>query len=464
MTVMDVPLIELAKQLRSGAVKARTLMEQCAENYHRTEHQLNAYKTWGGEQALHVADCVDQLINQGYDLGPLMGLPISIKDMFGVNGMPTYAGTSSEIGGNWAKSGTLIQAITQQLAPITGKSHTVELAFGGVGINEHWGTPWNPWDTQTHRVPGGSSSGAGVSLCQGSALLALGTDTAGSVRIPASVTGKVALKTTISRWPTNHTVPLSSTLDTPGLLANSIADLTYGYCAVESRLRCRTFSMPQPRSINGLRIGIPEHFFWDDISPSIAQVVDQAGKQLEEAGAVLVPVTIPNCAEVYEVFQAGGVAAAELAQFIQHFIPEKQSSLGELVALRIDGAAQLSAIEYLKRLTLLKHAAVEVQTLFMDVDVCVTPTVAITPPKVQELTDLEQYRRANMLMLRNTSIANLMNLTAITLPIGLDNMRMPVGLQWMGPPNQELELLAIALGAEQLFGTPRQALGQMPAW
>lgn len=464
MSFENTDLATLAVQLRSGDITARSIMESCAENYQRTESELNVYKTWAGDGAKDVANSVDNLLKLGYDLGPLMGLPVSVKDLFAVPGLPTFAGTVRDLGANWQQPGRLIQTFMQQLSPITGKSHTVEFAFGGIGMNAHWGTPRNPWDKQDHRIPGGSSSGAGVSLCQGSALLALGTDTAGSVRIPASFTGTVALKTSSGLWPKDNVVPLSTTLDTPGLLARSIKDLAYGYCAIESQLRKTKVELPTIFGLQGLRIGVPEHFFWNEVDESVATAVQHAMRLLEQAGAILVPITIPNCDEVYQVFQAGGLGAPELSEFLQRNMPQKIQELDPVVKMRIEGADTLSSVEYLQRVAIINQSAQEINSVFQQVDIWLNPTVAITPPKLTDIADVESYRQANMLVLRNTSIANLMNLCAVSLPVGKDTAGMPVGLQLTGPANQEARLLAMALQTEKIIGSPRDVLGQMPVW
>src|SRR5690625_388392 len=307
---LDLPTI--AQQLRTGDLSAQQLMEACNANYERSEAALNAYKTWDGARATEVAKTVDTLLKNKFDLGPLMGIPTSVKDLFGVPGLPTFAGSSAALPEEWSQAGRLVQAFIKQLSPITGKSHTVEFAFGGIGMNGHWGTPRNPWDREVHRIPGGSSSGAGVSLCQGTAWLALGTDTAGSVRIPASFTGTTALKTTEGRWPKDHTVPLSSTLDTPGLLARTIEDLIFAFEAIESNLQNRPVRVPVVHGLTGVRIGVPENFFWEGVEDSIAAAIEQAIKKLEKAGAIMVPITIPNCDEAYAAFQAGGLGAPEI--------------------------------------------------------------------------------------------------------------------------------------------------------
>lgn len=462
MSLQELSLRQIAQNFRTGDLTAVSVMALCQQFYEETEQNLNAYKTWSGESAMRVAESVDAMLAAGCDLGPLMGVPVSVKDLFAVPNMPTYAGSSRELGKEWQVPGLLIQSLLRQLAPITGKTHTVEFAFGGIGMNEHWGTPRNPWDVKEHRIPGGSSSGAGVSLCQGSALLALGTDTAGSVRIPASLTGTVGLKTTIGLWPRDHIVPLSKTLDTPGLLARSVEDVAFGFVAIEKMLRNQPVELSKIYSLKGLRVGIPEHFFWNDIQPDIADVVDRAMRQLEKDGAVLIPITIPNCDEVYKVFQAGGLGAPELSSFLQQELPESLESLGALVKVRVEGAESLSALEYLERKALIEHAAVGVQTLFEEVDVWFNPTLVSTAPCVGDLKSIDAYKQANMLALRNTSIANLMNLSAITLPVGLDNNGIPVGIQLTSAAMQERRLLSIALRVEELFGKPIEVLGSLP--
>ncbi|MDO5667070.1 MAG: amidase [Alcaligenaceae bacterium] len=462
MLLEELTLKELALQLRSGNITASSLMGSCQDAYQQTEAKLNAYKTWSGESAKRVATSVDSLLAAGYDLGPLMGIPISVKDLFAVPNTPTFAGSVRDLGDKWQIPGTLIKSLIKQSAPITGKTHTVEFAFGGVGMNEHWGTPHNPWDKNVHRIPGGSSSGAGVSLCQGSALLALGTDTAGSVRIPASFTGTVGLKTTIGLWPRDQIVPLSKTLDTPGLLARSVEDVAFAFNAIDNVLRGHSNQLPKVHSLNGIRIGIPEYFFWDDIDADIDDCIQRAMRKLEADGAVLVPIKVPNCTEVYKVFQAGGLGAPELSSFLQQELPEALDSLGSLVKVRIEGAEDLSAVEYLRRKSLIEHSAINVESVFQLVDVWLNPTLVKTAPTVDELKDIEAYRKANMLVLRNTSIANLMDLCALSLPVGLDAQGIPIGLQLTAGARQEKKLLAITIRIEEILGKAKYTLGNLP--
>lgn len=437
-------------------------MQRCAENYSRHEPATQAYKTWNGEGALNNALATDTLMQSGIDLGPLMGIPVSVKDLYAVPGLPTYAGSSDKLPDVWEQPGDIIQALLRQAALITGKTHTVEFAFGGIGINAHWGTPRNPWDEQDHRIPGGSSSGAGVSLSQGSALLALGTDTAGSVRIPASMTGNVGLKTTQGRWSNAGIVPLSSTLDTAGVLARSVDDTAFGYSAIESMLTGEAIQIRTLDSLHGMTFGVPDHFFWDDADASIVSEVESAIKMIESLGGRIRTVQLPNCDLVYEIFQAGGLGASELSAFLLMNMPDKVAHLDPVVKMRVEGAESISSVEYLRRCAVLAQASLEAARFFLDIDAVLTPTIAISPPTVGALREPAAYRQANMAVLRNPSIANLMGLCALSMPIGKDSQNMPVGLQLMCGPRQEKTLLQIGTLLEKKLGKPLDILGMPP--
>src|SRR6516162_4091908 len=282
-------LIEVARDLREKRVTARELIEAVIARHERFGERLHAYSLWAPEQARAVAAAADAAFSAGVTVGPLQGLPVSIKDLFAASGYPCFAGSSRRLRSDpWEQDGPLVAALRRQLGVITGKTHMVEFAFGGTGHNSHWGAPYNPWDPAAHRAPGGSSSGAGVSLLEGSALLAFGSDTAGSVRIPASMTGTVGLKVTLGRWSTAGVVPLSTTFDTPGLLARSVSDAAWGFAALDpAGIDAADFiAAAAARDLAGVRIGIGDPFLWRDCDPGIAETVEQAVNALARAGAV----------------------------------------------------------------------------------------------------------------------------------------------------------------------------------
>src|SRR5579885_1035112 len=231
------PLAEIADALRERRLRAEELFEEAAARHERFGDWLHAYSLWLPERAGETARAADAAFAVGAVSGPLQGLPVSIKDLFAAEGLPCFAGSSRRLPAEpWERDGPLVAALRRQLGVIVGKTHMVEFAFGGTGLNSHWRAPYNPWDMAAHRAPGGSSSGAGISLLEGSACLALGSDTAGSVRIPASMTGTAGLKVTLGRWSTEGVVPLSQSFDTPGLLARSVADAAYGFAALDPAL------------------------------------------------------------------------------------------------------------------------------------------------------------------------------------------------------------------------------------
>ncbi|WP_299233027.1 amidase family protein [uncultured Halomonas sp.] len=460
---LKLPLREQYAALRSGKLTATTLAETSLEAHRIRGQHDHAYMTWNGEAALAHARATDQVIRQGGDTGALMGIPVSLKDLFAVPGLPTYAGSSRRLPPQWEQAGPLVRALLAQLPSVMGKTHTVEFAFGGLGTNAHWGAPRNPWDLENHRIPGGSSSGAGVSLVGGTASLAFGTDTAGSVRIPASMTGVAGLKTTAGRWPGKQIVPLSPTLDTPGLLAQRVDDLAFAFDALDGALTGRDDRVPAPPTLADLTLGVPSAFFWDDCSPGIAESVERAIRQLEAAGARLVTLDLPNTDEAYRLFLEGGVAAAELSAFLKTDLPEAITALDPNVAARVEAVDDMPAWEYVRRRALIDKLYGMAEREIAGVDAMLTPTVAITPPTVESLLSVEAYARANMQALRNTMIANFMGLCGLTLPVGNDSAGMPVGLQVMAGPRQEARLLAIGQSIEQRLGTGISILGEPPA-
>ncbi|MXV95521.1 MAG: amidase, partial [Gemmatimonadetes bacterium] len=225
------PIARVAAEVRSGATTARSLAEDAIRSYEASD--LGAYIAFDAEGARRRADAVDAAVARGEDPGPLAGVTVSVKDLYGVEGLPIRAGTRRELPDRWQREGFLVRSLRRLGAVVVGKTHTVELAFGGIGLNPNTGTPINPWDPAEHRAPGGSSSGAGVSLWEGSAMLALGSDTGGSVRIPASATGVVGMRHTTGRWPTDGVVPLSTTFDTVGFLTHTVEDTRHVFQAID---------------------------------------------------------------------------------------------------------------------------------------------------------------------------------------------------------------------------------------
>jgi aspartyl-tRNA(Asn)/glutamyl-tRNA(Gln) amidotransferase subunit A len=459
--LLDQPLRALAAGLRERRFCALELQRESRAAIEATESTLHAYKLRTDEAAERVARQADEAFVAGRDHGLLQGIPVSVKDIYGIPGLPTFAGSARELPERWQEAGPLVKLLLDQGATIPGKTHTVEFAFGGVGMNSHWGTPRNPWDRVHHRVPGGSSSGAGVSLGQGSAVVALGTDTAGSVRIPASLTGNVGYKPTIERWSTRGITPLSRHLDTPGVLARSVDDAFLAAGEFDRRMfGDRPGAIDRARPAQRLRIGLPREHFWDACEPGIAQVARAALKEAEGAGHRLVEVELPEALAINELFTSGGTTGVELLAFLGRELPEWLPILDPNVGGRMRAVSQVSAVDYVTRMNLWQELAGRVLLRFDGIDVLAAPTIPIPPPRVDEIPDVDRYRHYNMLLLRNTHAANYLRLCALTMPVGLDPLGLPVGLQLMAAPLRDDLLFAAGLAIEEALGTLRQRLGR----
>ncbi len=452
--ISSASIAELGKALRAGRVTARDLLDQALANRNEA---LGAYKLWMPDHAARAADLADAAFAHGLDSGPLQGLPVSVKDLFGVAGTPTHAGAPKPLPSAWEAEGPVVAAIRSGLAVITGKTHTVEFAFGGVGSNPHWGTPRNPWGGTSHRVPGGSSAGAGVSLLEGTAVAALGSDTAGSVRVPASFTGTVGLKTSFGRWSLQGIVPLSPSLDTAGLLTRSVTDTALAFATIDPV--CQTPPMSADRS--SLRLGVIESFF-EGCGPGVAEVVRAALAELEQRGVTVRTFDLPEVAVAKEIFGEGGLAVPEFIAFIENELPEFRATLDPNVRSRFEAFGTLTATAYLGRKMRIARAAAAANARLADIDAVVGPTTPITAPLLQHAAEGEGYRTHNMAALRNTMPGNLLEFCGLTIPAGLDGSGMPVGLQLLAPRGMDERLISIGLAVEAVIGPASRRLGAPP--
>lgn len=457
---LDRPLAALVEDLRCGRLRVADLAADGAERLQRSGAALGAYVSRDDALREAAVRAADAAFAAGIDTGALQGLPVSVKDLYGVPGYPTYAGTARRLPPQWERAGPVAAALLGQLAVVTGKTHTVELAFGGLGTNPHWPVPRNPWDAARHRVPGGSSAGAGVSLYI-DAVLALGTDTAGSIRIPASMTGTVGVKTTAGRWPLAGIVPLSPSFDSPGLLARSAADAELALRTLDHALRVETGTI-RAVDVAGCRLAICDAVFWDGCEPGVAEAVDEAVAALAAAGARVAAIEWPELDETLEIFRTGHLAAAELYEFLASELPEWRAGLDPNVAARMGDAERLPAYEYLRRRRRLAALAAASSERLAGCDAIVTPTVPIAPPPLETLADPPAYRRANLMALRNTSVVNLLGLCAVSMPAGRDALGLPVGLQLIARGGDDARVVGLAAACERILGTPRERLGRPP--
>ena len=435
-----------AKRLRAGQTTAEDVAGAYLERIEALDSRLGAYEHVAGEGALAQAKSLDGLLAAGTDLGPLMGVPVAVKDLFAVEGMPTTAGSNLDVTGLVGGEGRFVGMLKRAGCVILGKTKTVEFAMGGTGINLVRGTPWNPWDAHTHRVPGGSSSGSSVAAAAGLCAFAIGSDTGGSVRIPA-FSGIFGLKTTKGRWPTDGVAPLCRTLDTIGPITSSASDAAVVFSALTG---IPTPVAAQPR---GVRLGKPTTHFFDNLDQDVERCVDAALTALGAAGVEIVDCELPETAEHNK-----SVLALIAADFIGAFGRERfEASRADMDADvwdRLRRGLDMKADAYIRLMW--RHQEHHQQALqrMEGLDGWVTPTNTTVAMPVADLEEPPGSRRYRDRMGRNTNPANFMGLCATTTPVQKFASTLPVGLQVMCRGNEEARALAIALLFEDLFGPP----------
>jgi aspartyl-tRNA(Asn)/glutamyl-tRNA(Gln) amidotransferase subunit A len=425
----------------------------------------NAYRRVDPDRVRAEAAAADARRKVDSSASPLLGLPVSVKDLFVVEGYDTMAGTPKPLDKHLGGEGPVVRSLRNVNVVVTGKTHTVEFAFGGIGTNPHYPTPINPWDLAQARVPGGSSSGAGVSLWSGTAALALGSDTAGSVRVPASLNGCIGLKTTHGRWALDGIAPLSPSLDTAGILALDAEIIAEAFKVIDPEVNSDTAISHRawPGVIDGVRIGVLRSGF-DDTEAGIAEATERALKELEAAGAVLQDIELPEAADALELFKVGGVAGIEFAGLIANQFPDWRETLDPNVQQRFKSIEQATAIEYLRRLNALtamqQGAARRMDAA--EIDVIESPAVPISPPTQQEVAEGDRYVNRNMLALRNTVVGNFLKLSGFTIPCGKDALNLPVGLMLMARGGADVFAVGLLLAVQRVLGKPYDRLGVPP--
>jgi aspartyl-tRNA(Asn)/glutamyl-tRNA(Gln) amidotransferase subunit A len=439
--------------LTAGEFSSVELVSE-AISRHRAEN--NAYKHWDPGQALAAAARADARFADGTD-GPLCGIPVSVKDLYGVRGMPTFAGTARRLPVVWETDAWLVAQMRAQGAVFMGKTHTVELAYGAVGTNPHWGTPLNPWDADTPRIPGGSSCGAGVSLWEGSALVALGSDTGGSIRIPASMTGTVGHKLTYGRWSAEGVVPLSSSLDSVGGLTRSVEDAAYFFDAIDPERNGGV-----SRDWGATRVAMPRCAIWKDCQPDIADVLEWTMEELDGMGWRRVGIDGALLDQAGELYLRGGMAGAECRDFLDRELPDRFEILHPTVGARLERTPRVDSEKYADSVARRARLVARSEELFADAEFLVLPTAIVTPPPVSSVYDLDRYVEINVAALRPTCPVSMLGLCAITLPVGLDPAGMPVGLQLVARGGRDADLLGAALAMEKVLGKAVDRLG-LPA-
>jgi len=396
------------------------------------------------DAARAAADAADARAALGVSLGPLDGAILTIKDLFDVAGEPTRAGSKilAEEQKPAAADAPAVRRLRAAGAVIAAKTNMTEFAFSAVGANPHFGTPGNPADRA--RVPGGSSAGAGVAVADGMCEIAIGSDTGGSVRVPAGLCGIVGFKPTKRRVPTDGAFPLSYTLDSIGPLARSVAD-----CAKADAVMAGEEFLPlEPVALSGLRFGLPEGLPLEDLDDSVAAAFAAAVKRCEAAGVRIVREKIPLFAEMAEATLYGVMSQSEGFAVHRDRVKRRGADIDPIVRTRIERGQNFSAADYVDNMRARERSVRAMDARLAAFDVLIMPTTPIVAPTIAEVADPKVFVARNVALLRNTSPINFCDLCAISLPLPA---ALPVGLMLIARSGRDRDLLRIAAATAELF-------------
>jgi aspartyl-tRNA(Asn)/glutamyl-tRNA(Gln) amidotransferase subunit A len=380
--------------------------------------------------------------------GRLAGLPFTAKDLFDVERQPTPAGSVVLAHATAAQADAVVVARLRAAGGVlTGRTNMTEFAFSGVGVNPHHGTPANAADAATPRIPGGSSSGAAVSVATGAAFIGLGSDTGGSIRIPAALNGIVGFKSTARLVPAVGALPLSTTLDTVCAMTRSVRDAILAHEILAAR-RVTRGAAP----VGAYRLAVVKNVFFEDIEPSVARAFDDALRALRAAGARIEEITLPELADLQGINATGGFSAAESYAWHRLLLERSGAGYDPRVAQRILRGAGMKAHEYIDLLNARRTWIARVEASLSGFDAVLSPTVPITAPSIASVApgaehDAEFFR-VNGLLLRNPSIVNMLDGCAISLPCQAAG-ELPAGLMLWHAAMHDDAVLAIALQAEK---------------
>jgi len=439
-------LVQLAADLAAGR-NSRGVVEECLARIDDPAGEgKRTFLAVHADDALAAADRYDRMRARGAVPSPFAGIPVSIKDLFDIAGDVTTAGSvvlrDAEPARRDAPSVARLRAAG--LIPI-GRTNMTEFAFSGLGINPHYGTPSNPYDRKAARIPGGSSSGAAVSVSDGMAFGALGTDTGGSCRIPAALCGIVGFKPTAHRVPTPGAFPLSTSLDSIGPLAATVA-----CCAVlDSVLSGEPAEELQLFPLEGLRLAVPQTMVLDGLEPAVAHAFDSALAALRKAGARVIDLPLRELAELPQINAKGGLSAAESYAIHRALIAKGEKLYDPRVLVRILRGREQEAADYIDLVDARADFIRRLAAITAPYDAVAMPTTPIVAPRIVDLAADDAYRHANAAVLRNPSIANFLDCCSISIPCHRAGDA-PVGLMLFGACGADRRLLSIAAAVEQV--------------
>jgi aspartyl-tRNA(Asn)/glutamyl-tRNA(Gln) amidotransferase subunit A len=438
-------LAALANDLDGGRTTARKLVEECiARIADPAGEGQRAFIHVDKNAAIEAADAMDHLRKAHAAPSRFAGIPISIKDLFDIKGQVTRAGSRAlDDSAPAAADAPVVARLRRAGFIVIGRTNMTEFAYSGIGINPHYGTPKSAWQRSAGHVPGGSSSGAAVSIADRMAYGALGTDTGGSCRIPAAYNGIVGYKPTQRRVPLDGGVPLSFTLDSFGPLANSVQ-----CCAtLDAVLAEEPLLTVIPRPVKGMRLAVPMTIALDDLDDGVAKTFERALGMLSRAGALIEHIEVPEFLDVGVINAKGGFSAAESYAWHRYLLTSKGDVYDPRVAVRILRGEHISAADYIDLLKARHSLIARINTRLSPYDALVMPTTANTPPRIADLADDKAFTTQNLRSLRNCTLINLVDGCAISLPAHREG-EVPVGLMLAASGGSDRRIFELAAGME----------------
>jgi aspartyl-tRNA(Asn)/glutamyl-tRNA(Gln) amidotransferase subunit A len=441
-------LATLAADLATGRTTARKLVEEClARIADPAGEGMRTFIHVDKDAAIAAADAMDHLRKANATPSPYAGIPVSIKDLFDIKGQVTRAGSRALEDSAPAETDAPVVARLRRAGfVVIGRTNMTEFAYSGIGINPHYGTPKSVFNRSAGHVPGGSSSGAAVSIADRMAYGALGTDTGGSCRIPAAYNGIVGYKPTQARVPLAGGVPLSSSLDSFGPLARSVA-----CCAVLDAVLAGEAVQPlQPRSVKGMRLAVPTTIALDDLDDVVATTFERALAALSRQGAMIERIEVPEFNDVLVMNSKGGFAAAESFAWHRYLLTSKGDVYDPRVRVRILRGESISAADYIDILGARRSFIARTEARIAPYDALMLPTTANTPPKIADLADDQAFAVQNLRSLRNCTLINMLDGCAISLPAHREG-EVPVGLMLAAAGGSDRRIFELAAGMEDVI-------------
>jgi aspartyl-tRNA(Asn)/glutamyl-tRNA(Gln) amidotransferase subunit A len=441
-------LAALAEALDSGRSNARKLVDEClARIADASGEGARTFIHVDAEAAIEAAEAMDRLREVKAAPSVYAGIPVSIKDLFDIKGQVTRAGSRALDDSPPAEADAPVVARLRRAGFIViGRTNMTEFAYSGIGINPHYGTPKGAWQRSVGHVPGGSSSGAAVSVVDGMAHGALGTDTGGSCRIPAAFNGIVGFKPTQRRVPLDGGVPLSFSLDSFGPIARTV-----GCCAVLDAFLADEPVIPlQPRPIRGMRLAVPTTTVLDELDDAVARTFERALETLIRQGALIERIDVPEFHDVAQMNAKGGFSAAESYAWHRYLIASKGDIYDPRVASRIMRGESQSAADYVDLLGARRSLIARIAVRLAPYDAMILPTTANTPPRIADLADDKAFTHANVLALRNCSLINVIDGCAISLPAHREG-EVPVGLMLAATGGADRRIFELAAAMEGII-------------